>query len=107
MCLLWFVKPGMLPTAETLGCQNTRSKRPTKQQEVCRKSNKQAKRKRKRKYTFSPEDRAVIGKYAAENGNAKLSISIALEKAPLDCSRQSTSLPYVLKNMGIENQSPR
>ena len=49
--------------------------------------------KKKKKCTFSPEDRAVIGKDAAENGNAKLPISIALKTAPLDCSRRSTSLP--------------
>ena len=57
---------------------------------------------------FSPEDRAEIGKYVLlKMGTLQLFINIVLERTPLACSRQSTSLPYVLKRkMGIMNQMP-
>ena len=42
---------------------------------------------RKRKYTstFIPEERAAIGKYAAENGMPRQVESKVLEKAQFDC----------------------
>ena len=65
----------MLPTAEDTGLSehvireaNKAVESAQKEQEVSEVS--PVKKRRKDTVTFSPEDRAQIGKYAAENGNA-------------------------------------
>ena len=74
MSLLRYFKPAnRLPTADEAGLPTTVTAEVNKAVEKALHGASKVEKSKKRKYTtaFTPEDRAAIGRYAAENGNAK------------------------------------
>ena len=71
--LRYFKSANRLPTADEAGLPTTVTAEVNKAVEKALHGASKVEKSKKRKYTtaFTPEDRAAIGRYAAENGNAK------------------------------------
>ena len=113
MSILKFFRPAnLLPTAKDTGLSEHLTQEANKAVEsAMQKENEAPPPKKKRKYTttFSPKDRAVIGKHAAECGNAAATRKYSVGEITVRLfKKKSTSLPYAFKRKTeTTNQSQR